>query len=152
MLSSDTTANFKLTVIRLLEEFILERVTQLDPDVITQEDGHIHSPRKWQIILNNARLGVGLTFLEKYLKIPDEFWKLKYQWLKQAHTVAHNQEDLKKFLNYEPSTNSDLLNELDTKETLLEAKISHPQEKSNFSKTKANLRNRFSSNVFFTED
>lgn len=152
MLNSDTLANFKLTVIRLVEEFILERVTQLDPDAKLQEDGHIHSPRKWQIILNKARLGVGLTFLEKYLKIPNDFWKVKYQWLKQAHAVAHNREELKNFLNYEPSTNSDLLNELDTEETSLESKISHSKEKSNSSQTKANLRNRFSSNVFFTED
>jgi hypothetical protein len=152
MLNSDTLANFKLTVIRLVEEFILESVTQLDPDAKLQEDGHIHSPRKWQIILNNARLGVGLTFLEKYLKIPDDFWKLKYQWLKQAHAVAHNREELKNFLNYEPSTNLDLLNDLDTEETSLESKISHSREKSKSSKTEANLRNRFSSNVFFTED
>lgn len=152
MLSSDALASFKLTVIRLVEEFILERVTQLDPDVRLEEDGRIYSPRKWQIILNNARLGVGLTFLEKYLKIPNEFWKVKYQWLKQAHAIAHNREELKNFLNYEPSTNSDLLNDLDTEETSLESKISHPGEKSKSSKTEANLRNRFSSNVFFTED
>jgi hypothetical protein len=57
MVNSETLANFKLTVIRLIEEFILERVTQLDPDVRLEEDGHIYSPRKWQIILNNARLG-----------------------------------------------------------------------------------------------
>lgn len=89
MLKSDIFANFQLTVIRLIEEFILERVTKLDPDARLEEDGHIYSPRKWEIILNNARLGVGLTFLEKYLKIPEEFWKLKYQWLQQAHAIAH---------------------------------------------------------------
>lgn len=152
MLNSDVQAKFQLTVIRLIEEFILERITKLDPDAKLEEDGHIYSPRKWQIILNNARLGVGLTFLEKYLKIPEEFWNLKYQWLQQAHAIAHNREELNKFLNYARSTDLDLLKDIDTEQNPLISKTSPRQEEFKSSKTKANLKNRFSSNVFFTED
>ena len=133
----------------MIEEFILERVTQLDPDARLEEDGHIYSPRKWQIILNNARLGVGLTFLEKYLKIPDDFWKLKYQWLQQAHAIAHNQEKLNIFLNHDISTELDLFKHIGIDKTI---PINHSIKESNSSKREVNLSDRFGSNVFFTED
>ena len=148
MLDRNTLTNFKLTTIRLIEEFLLERITQLDPDARLEEDGHIYSPRKWQIILNNARLGVGLTFLERYFKIPDEFWKSKYQWLQQAHESAHNEEELQRFLNDEIYTVPDSFKDIDTDKLLFISRITPSIDLPSASKSEANLSDRVGDTVF----
>ena len=48
MLNADTQETFKITVIRLIEEYILQRITQLDPNAVTTETGQVKSPRKCQ--------------------------------------------------------------------------------------------------------
>ena len=37
MLDTDTLTSFKLTTIRLIEEFLKERITQIDPDAIEKK-------------------------------------------------------------------------------------------------------------------
>ena len=150
MLNSDTLANFKLTIIRLLEEFLLEKVTQLDPDAITTENEHIYSPCQGQIISNNARLEVALNFLEKYFKISDEFWKLKYQWLQKAYALAHNDEELHKFFNSEIHPFLDLFKDIDNNKLLSRIITSSSEEDS--SKSEANLSDRVCATVFSNED
>jgi hypothetical protein len=81
MLNADTQETFKTTVIRLIEEYILERITQLDPNTVTTETEQVRSPRKCQTFFAFVRKSEGLSFLERSLKIPDEFWQAKYQWL-----------------------------------------------------------------------
>ena len=73
MLNADTQETFKITVIRLIEEYILQRITQLDPNAVTTETGQVTSPRKCQAFFAFLRKSDGLSFLERSLKIPDEF-------------------------------------------------------------------------------
>ncbi len=150
MLNPDTLANLKLTIIRWLEEFLLEKVTQLDPDAVTTENEHIYSPCQGQIISNNARLEVALNFLEKYFKISDEFWKLKYQWLQEAYALAHNDEELHKFFNSEIHPFLDLFKDIDNNKLLSRIITSSSEEDS--SKSEANLSDRVCATVFSNED
>jgi DNA-binding transcriptional regulator YiaG len=150
MLNPDTLANFKLTIIRWLEEFLLEKVTQLDPDAVTTENEHIYSPCQGQIISINARLEVALNFLEKYFKISDEFWKLKYQWLQEAYALAHNDEELHKFFNSEIPPFLDLFKDIDNNKLLSRIITSSSEEDS--SKSEANLSDRVCATVFSNED
>jgi len=138
MLDPDTLASFKLTIIRLLEEFLLERITKLDPDARLEEE----------IILNNARQGVGSTFLEKYFQIPDEFWNLKYEWLQQAHKLAQNKKELQIFLNSEIHPYLDLFKDIETDNPLLISKITSDSDESDSSKSKANLSHSVGDTVF----
>lgn len=152
MLASDTLANLKLTIIRWLEEFLLERVTQLDPDAVTTENGHIYSPCQGKIIYNNARLEATLKFLEKYFKIPDEFWELKYQWLQEAHALPHNEEELHKFFNSEIHPFLDFFKDIDNNKPLLLSRIIPSSSEEDSSKSEANLSDRVCATVFSNED
>ncbi|MCW5318953.1 XRE family transcriptional regulator [Nostoc sp. KVJ3] len=107
MLDQDNKDYFKLKIIRLLEEFLLERITKLDPDIRGEQN------------INNVPLGVETVFLEKYFKIPDEFWDLKYEWLQQAHELAQNEKELQKFLNSELNPYLDLFKDIEIDKTLL---------------------------------
>ncbi|MBO3458418.1 helix-turn-helix transcriptional regulator [Aetokthonos hydrillicola Thurmond2011] len=129
---------FKLTIIRLLEEFLKERITKLDPDARLEEE----------IIFNNARQEVDSTFLEKYLQIPDEFWDLKYEWLQLAHKQAQNKKELQIFLNSEIQPYLDLFKDIETDKPLFISKITSDSDESDYSKSKANLKHRVGDTVF----
>ncbi|MCU0547658.1 MAG: helix-turn-helix transcriptional regulator [Oscillatoriaceae cyanobacterium Prado104] len=101
MLNADTQETFKTTVIRLIEEYILEKITQLDPNTVTTETGQVKSPCKCQAFFAFIRKSESLSFLERSLKIPDEFWQSKYQWLQEARELANNEEELQELLNHE---------------------------------------------------
>lgn len=136
MLDPDTLASFKLTIIRLLEEFLKERITKLSSDAIGEE------------IINNAYLGVESTFLEKYFKITDEFWDVKYEWLQQAHKLAQNKKELQKIFNSEIHPYLDFFKDIETDKPLLISKITSDSDSSDSSKSKANLSHRVGDTVF----
>lgn len=151
MLNPDAQANFKLTIIRWLEQFILEKVTQLDPNAVTIENGHIYSPYQGKIISSDARFEVTLNFLKKHFKIPDKFWNLKYQWLQEAHALAHNEEELQKFFNSEVYPFLDLFKDIDTNKSLIISRTIPALDKSNSSKSEVNLTD-IDTTVFSNEE
>jgi DNA-binding transcriptional regulator YiaG len=132
MLDADTKVFFKLQIIRLLEEFLLERINKLDLDTRKLEN------------INNTIIEIGPAFLEKYFKIPDEFWDLKYKMLQQAHELAENDKELQIFLNSQISPHLDLFKEIENGKTLLESRITTSKHLPAHSKKKVNLNNRVS--------
>ncbi len=140
MLDQDNKDYFKLKIIRLLEEFLLERITKLDPD------------RRGEQNINNVPLGVETVFLEKYFKIPDEFWNVKYEWLQQVHELAHDEKELQKFLNSEIHPYLDLFKDIEIEKNLLASRITPSRCKPSYSKSKANLSNKVGDTVFVIED
>ena len=182
MLHPDTKANFKLTIMRWLEQFLLDKVTQLDPDAVTIENGYIYSPYQGKIISSDARFEVTLNILKKHFKIPDKFWNLKYQWLQEAHALAHNEEELRKFFNSDDKLQKffnsddklhkffnseeelhklfhaeihpflDLFKDIDNNKSLILSRIIPASDKSNSSKTEVNLTDRVDTTVFSNEE
>ncbi|BAZ03287.1 hypothetical protein NIES37_73000 (plasmid) [Tolypothrix tenuis PCC 7101] len=140
MLDPDNKDYFKLQIIRLLEEFLLERITKLDPDIRGKQN------------INNVPLGVENIFLEKYFKIPDEFWDLKYEWLQQAHKLAHNEKELQNFFNSEINPYLDLFKDIKIDKTLLASRKNPSICKPDSSKSKANQSNKVGDTVFVIED
>jgi hypothetical protein len=140
MLDPDNKDYFKLQIIRLLEEFLLERITKLDPDIRGEQN------------INNVPLGVETVFLEKYFKIPDDFWDLKYEWLQQAHKLAQNEKELQKFLNSEINPYLDLFKDIEIDKTLLASRKTPSRWKPDYSKSKANPSNKVGDTVFVIED
>jgi DNA-binding XRE family transcriptional regulator len=140
MLDTDTLTNLKITTIRLIEEFIKERITQIDPNAIIKEN------------INNALIKVESAFLEKHFQIPDEFWNLKYEWLEQAKSLTKNEKELQKFFNSEIHPYLDLFKDIEAYKTLLASRITPSRRKAGSGKSKAHLSNRVGDTVGVTED
>ncbi|OKH47632.1 hypothetical protein NIES2101_23200 [Calothrix sp. HK-06] len=151
MPSQNTLDSFKITTIRLIEEFILERITQLDPDA-REEEGHIYSPRKWQIILNHSQLGVGLTFLEKYFTIPDNFWDAKYKWLQKAQKLSNDSNKLLNFLQSEHEAFINFYKDAQGNNKDFLSNLVTLGNEAQTNQIKININNPSNTQVFFTED
>ncbi|BDA75832.1 hypothetical protein CAL7716_099980 (plasmid) [Calothrix sp. PCC 7716] len=151
MASQNTLDSFKITTIRLIEEFLLERITQLDPDV-REEEGHIYSPRKWQIILKNSQLGVGLTFLEKYFTIPDNFWEAKYKWLQKAQRLSNDSNKLLNFLQSEHEAFINFYQDAQGNNQDFLSNIVTLGDEAQTNQIEININNQSNTQFFFTED
>ena len=154
MLNADTQETFKTTVIRLIEEYILERITQLDPNALTTETEQVKSPRKCQAFFAFVRKSEGLSFLERCLKIPDEFWQAKYQWLQQARelALANNEKELQNLLNHEIQPYLCLVQHINPNSSLVINKKTLPSNKLYCSQSETDFRNNDFTTVFVNKD
>jgi hypothetical protein len=150
MLNADTQETFKTTVIRLIEEYILERITQLDPNAVTTETEQVKSPRKCQAFFAFVRKSEGLSFLERSLKIPDEFWQAKYQWLQQARelALANNEKELQNLLNHEIQPDLCLDQHINPNSSLVINKKTPPSNKLYSSQSETDFSNNDFNTVF----
>jgi DNA-binding transcriptional regulator YiaG len=154
MLNADTQETFKTTVIRLIEEYILERITQLDPNAVTTETEQVKSPRKCQAFFAFVRKSEGLSFLERSLKIPDEFWQAKYQWLQQARelALANNEKELQNLLNHEIQPDLCLDQHINPNSSLVINKKTPPSNKLYSSQSETDFSNNDFNTVFVNKD
>ncbi|OUL25430.1 hypothetical protein BV378_15270 [Nostoc sp. RF31YmG] len=100
---SENKTNFKDTVLRLLEAYILVKLAELDPKSEDFE-GISYSPLSFELIKNYRHLH-RKTFIERYLQIPEEFLDIKYSLLQQI-CIKHksNNIELNEFIkNYIPT-------------------------------------------------
>ena len=152
MLNADTQETFKITVIRLIEESILQRITQLDPNAVTTETGQVTSPRKCQAFFAFLRKSDGLSFLERSLKIPDEFWQSKYQWLQQARELANNEKELQNLLNHAIQPDLCLNQHINPNSSLVINKTTPPSNKLYCSQSETDFSNNDFNTVSVNKD
>lgn len=101
MSDQDTLANFKQTTIELIEEFLLEKITQIAPDSIRKE-----------LILNDGVLKGEPNFLEQFFKIPDGFWDMGYKWFQHHKSINWTAQELHSFLVHEMKPSLDFFQDV----------------------------------------
>ncbi len=87
MSDRDSPANFKQTIIELIEEFLIKRITQIAPDYLKRE-----------IILSDGVLKGEPNFLEQFFQITDGFWDMGYTWFQHHKSINWTAQELHDFL------------------------------------------------------
>ena len=101
MSDQDTLANFKQTTIELIEEFIIEKITQIAPDSLRKE-----------FILDDGVLKGEPNFLEQFFQIPDGFWDMGYKWFQHHKSINWTAQELHNFLVHEMKPSLDLFQDV----------------------------------------
>lgn len=90
-------ANFKQTTIELIEEFLIEKITQIAPNSLREE-----------LISDDGILQGEPNFLEQFFKIPDEFWDMGYKWFLHHKSIDWTIQEMYNFLAQEMKPALDL--------------------------------------------
>ena len=138
MSDQDTLANFKETTIELIEEFLIEKITQIAPDSLRKE-----------IILNDGVLKGEPNFLEQFFQIPDELWEMSYEWFQRHKSKNWTAQELHDFLLYEMRPSMDLFQDVESDKLLILAGRKPRVEKHKSGRKKSKRRTKIEDTVLF---
>jgi DNA-binding XRE family transcriptional regulator len=138
MSDQDTLANFKQTTIELIEEFLIEKITQIAPDSLRKK-----------LILDDGVLKGEPNFLEQFFKIPDELWEMGYKWFQHHKSINWTAQELHDFLVYEMKPSLDLFQEVESDKLLILAVIKPRAEKPKSGRKKSKSLTKVQDTVTF---
>ena len=138
MSDQDTLANFKQTTIELVEEFLIEKITQIAPDSLRKE-----------FILDDGVLKGEPNFLEHFFKIPDELWEIGYKWFQHHKSFIWTAQEQHDFLVYEMKPSLDLFQEVESDKLLILAAIRPRAEKPKSGRKKSKSLTKVQDTVTF---
>lgn len=138
MSDQDILANFKETTIELIEEFLIEKITQIAPDSLRKE-----------IILNDGVLKGEPNFLEQFFQIPDELWEMSYEWFQRHKSKNWTAQELHDFLLYEMRPSMDLFQDVESDKLLILAGRKPRVEKHKSGRKKSKRRTKIEDTVLF---
>ena len=139
----NTLANFKLTTIELIEEFILEKIKNIASDTLETET-----------IVENDFLRKSPSLLESFFQVPDEFWNMSYEWFQHIKSRDWKARELHDFLLYEIRPSMDLFQGVQSDKLLILAEKKPKSRKTKSSKNKQNNRsqeNDFDDTILFID-
>ncbi|MEO1184325.1 MAG: XRE family transcriptional regulator, partial [Cyanobacteria bacterium J06636_27] len=138
MSDQDTLTNFKQTTIELVEEFLIDKITQIAPDSLRKE-----------FILDDGVLKGEPNFLEHFFKIPDELWEMGYKWFQHHKSINWTAQELHDFLVYEMKPSLDLFQEVESDKLLILAAIKPRAEKPKSGRKKSKSLTKVQDTVTF---